>query len=238
MTQITHTTKILIVEDELIIASDIEMILTEAGYEVVGIATNYADAMNIIKTNNPDLILLDINLESDADGVILAEDINRDFQIPFIYLTSNTDPLTINRVKRTNPAGFIVKPFNEKDILTNVEIVIYNRKNKEKTTVSEYLFIREGGSLIKIKTSQIMFAKADDNYTMIYTGTSDYLASTTLKKLAEKLNSMPFVRIHRSYIINIRYIDRIQEGYVIIGKHRLPIGRYYHDAFFEMINKL
>ena len=198
MSKKTKDFSILIVEDELIIASDIEMILTDAGYEVVGIATNYDDALSAISANEPDLILLDINLESDADGVILAEEINRNFNIPFIYLTSNTDPLTINRVKRTNPAGFIVKPFNEKDILTNIEIVSFNRKPEEKQELIKDLFIKEGGSLIKIKTEQIMFAKADDNYTEIYTDQTKYLVSTTLKKLTDKLNTAPFIRIHRS----------------------------------------
>ena len=238
MTEITKNFKILIVEDELIIASDIEMILTEAGYEVTGIATNYDDALQSIETNKPDLILLDINLESDADGVILAEEINKKYQIPFIYLTSNTDPLTVNRVKRTNPAGFIVKPFNEKEILTNIEIVSFNRKPEANKSVSEDLFIKDRGGLIKIKTGRIMFAQADDNYTKIYTDTTDYLVSISLKKIADKLHAAPFVRIHRSYLINIHYIDRIQDGYVFIGKHRLPVGRKYHDAFFEMINKL
>ncbi len=235
----TQTLRILIVEDDLIIASDIEMILTEAGYNVVGIATNYDDALSTIASNKPDLILLDINLESDADGVIVAEDINRKFHIPFIFLTSNTDPLTINRVKRTNPAGFIVKPFNEKDILTNIEIVAFNRKKEvEEKPIVEDLFIKENGSLIKIKTDSLMFAKADENYTKIYIDGNEYLISTTLKKLAEILNTIPFIRIHRSYIVNINYIDRIHNGYVFIGKHHLPIGRRYHDAFFDRIHKL
>ena len=238
MSQTTQNLKILIVEDELIIASDIEMILTDAGYEVTGIATSYEDAIQSIAANKPDLILLDINLESDADGVILAEEINKNYHIPFIYLTSNTDPLTVNRVKRTNPAGFIVKPFNEKEILTNIEIVAFNRKQEEKPAAVEDLFIKDKGGLIKIKTGQIMFAKADDNYTEIYTDKTKYLVTINLKKIADKLNTVPFVRIHRSYLINVHYIDRIQDGYVFIGKHRLPIGRKYHDDFFDMINKL
>jgi len=238
MTQITQALRILIVEDDLIIASDIEMILNESGYEVIGIATNYPDALSVIASKQPDLILLDINLEGDADGVILAEDINRKFQIPFIYLTSNTDPLTINRVKRTNPAGFIVKPFNEKDILTNIEIVSFNRKKQVEKPIVEDFFIKENGSLIKLKTTSIMFAKADENYTKIFTDENDYLISTTLKKLVEILNTTPFIRIHRSYIVNTNYIDRIQNGYVFIGKHHLPIGRRYHDDFFNRINKL
>ena len=83
--------KILIVEDEPIIASDIEMILEDLGYEVTGVEDSAEDAMMNIVSNIPDLVLLDINLEGDVDGIMLAEDINEKFQIPFVFLTSNAD---------------------------------------------------------------------------------------------------------------------------------------------------
>jgi len=231
--------KILIVEDEMIIASDIEMILEHLGYQITGIVDNAEDAHTSIHADTPDLILLDINLEGNTDGIMLAEDINKLYHIPFVFLTSNTDPLTINRVKRTNPSGFIVKPFTEKDLQTNIEIALFNTHNEsQKTTKSSDFFVREGNSLIKVKVKDLLFAQADDNYTKLITSSSEHLISSTLKKVAEKLDKDPFVRIHRSYIININHIDRIQEGYVFIGKHRLSIGRSYHEAFFERISKL
>ncbi len=226
--------KILIVEDEMIIASDIEMILEKNGYEVTRIEDNATDALYSIKKNTPNLILLDINLEGDTDGIVLAEDINKSYKIPFIYLTSNTDPLTINRVKRTNPVGFIVKPFSEKDITTNVEIALFNTKQKKLTD----FFVREGSGLLKVKIDNLLFAKADDNYTLLVTKNSEHLVSSTLKKVSEKLEGDPFIRIHRSYVINSKYIDKIQDGYVFIGKHRISIGRSYHDDFFKKISKL
>ena len=175
--------KILIVEDEMIIASDIEMILEKNGYEVTRIEDNATDALYSIKKNTPNLILLDINLEGDTDGIVLAEDINKSYKIPFIYLTSNTDPLTINRVKRTNPVGFIVKPFSEKDITTNVEIALFNTKQKKLTD----FFVREGSGLLKVKIDNLLFAKADDNYTLLVTKNSEHLVSSTLKKVSEKI---------------------------------------------------
>ncbi len=231
--------RILIVEDELIIASDIEMTLNGLGYNVIGIEDNAIDAINAIKDLTPDLILLDINLEGDEDGVMLAEDINAKIGIPFVFLTSNADKLTINRVKRTNPAGFIVKPFSEKDLQSNIEIALFTHKKQKKSTEqAKDFFVKEGNSLVKIKVKDLLFAQADDNYTRLFTSQKMHLISSTLKKVSELLEQDSFVRIHRSYIININYIDKIQDGNVIIGKYSLPIGRSYNDVFFDKISKI
>jgi len=231
--------KILIVEDEPIIATDIELSLEKLGYEVTGIEDNINDALVSIKENKPDLILLDINLEGDEDGIMLAQDINKDFRIPFIFLTSNADQLTIQRVKRTYPAGFIVKPFNEKDLLSNIEIALFssagtNENNQDINTI----FIKDGNSLIKLKIDEIMFIRADDNYSKIYTTTGDYVISTTLKLVENELPSNKFIRIHRSYLVNIHYIEIIKNSYVKIGKHNMPIGRSYQKELFNKISKI
>jgi len=229
--------RILIVEDEPIIAADVEMTLEDLGYEVVGIKDNATDALETIKKAKPDLVLLDINLEGDIDGVMLAQDINKSFNIPFIYLTSNADSLTINRVKRTQPAGFIIKPFSEKDLQSNIEIALFSKSQKKEDPKNEF-FIRDGSSLIKVNFDDLLFLKADDTYTRLVTIDKNFILSLNLKKVSEKLPTAYFIRIHRSYIINIRFIDRIKEGRVYIDKHKLPIGRSYQDALFSRISKL
>lgn len=233
--------KILIVEDEPIIASDIEMTLEDLGYEVTSIEDNAEDALQSIANETPDLVLLDINLEGDVDGVMLAEDINLKHKIPFVFLTSNADKLTINRVKRTKPAGFIVKPFSEEDLRSNIEIALFNKKEtaiNQELNKAEDFFVKDGGSLVKVNVEDLMFAKADDNYTRLFTTEKSHVLSSTLKKIEEKLPSKNFIRIHRSYIINTRFIDKIKDGYLYIGKHQLPIGRSYQEALFSKINKL
>ncbi len=235
----TPKSKILIVEDEPIIASDIEMILEDLGYKVTGVEDNAEDAIESLETNPPDLVLLDINIEGDVDGVMLAEDINEKFHIPFVFLTSNADKLTINRVKRTNPAGFIVKPFSEKDLQSNIEIALFSRKDNQSKTeeaLSDF-FVKDGGSLVRVKINELMFAKADDNYTRLYTLGKSYILSSTMKKIEDKLPSN-FIRIHRSYIINTNFIDKIKEGYLYVGKHQLPIGRRFQESLFKKISKL
>jgi len=179
-------------------------------------------------------------LEGDVDGVMLAQDINAKYQIPFVYLTSNADNLTINRVKRTKPAGFIFKPFNEKDLKSNIEIALFSNNEIEKTEneILQEFFVKDGSSLVKIKVEQLLFIKADDNYSRIYTEDKSYILSSTLKGMEDKLPPNKFIRIHRSYIVNLDYLDKIKDGTLSIGQHSLPIGRSYQELLFQRINKL
>ena len=118
--------RVLIVEDEPLIAKNIGMYLNNNDYEVSGIAFDPEEALYQLKRNPPDLAILDINLESDRDGIEVARYINLHNNIPFIYLTSYSDKDTLERAKQTNPYGYIVKPFNDKTLFTTIEIALSN----------------------------------------------------------------------------------------------------------------
>jgi DNA-binding NarL/FixJ family response regulator len=118
--------RILIVEDEPLIAKNIGMYLNNNDFEVSAIAYDADEALFQLKRNPPDFAILDINLESDKDGIQLAEYINQHYNIPFIYLTSYSDKDTLDRAKKTNPYGYIVKPFNDKTLFTTIEIALSN----------------------------------------------------------------------------------------------------------------
>lgn len=120
------TIQVLIVEDEPLIARNIAMYLRNHDYEVSGIAHDADEAFWMLKRNTPDFALLDINLEDDRDGVEIAEFINKNYFIPFVYLTSYSDKTTLERAKSTNPGGFIVKPFNENTLYATIEIALAN----------------------------------------------------------------------------------------------------------------
>lgn len=117
---------ILIVEDELLIARDLKNILTEEGYAVINDIDSIEDALIAIDTHKPDLIILDINLKKDKDGVDLGKLLLAKDSIPFIYITSFTDSATIEKVSLTRPYGFIVKPYNPLDVKITVAIALTN----------------------------------------------------------------------------------------------------------------
>lgn len=124
---------VLVVEDDPFIAEDIREALTNINYHVVGIAYNKIEALNLLKNKAPDIALLDINLGDNLDGILIAETINTEFQIPFLYLTSYSNKEILDKVKHTLPMGYIVKPFDEADLFSGIEIAVSNFYKFNKT---------------------------------------------------------------------------------------------------------
>jgi DNA-binding NarL/FixJ family response regulator len=122
--------KVLIVEDEPIIAENVAVYLNNADFKVSAIAYDAEEAHWELKNNTPDAVILDINLDSETDGIELAEYINKHYKIPFLFLTSYADKDTISRAKKVEPWGYIVKPFNEKTLQAILEIAISNFANR------------------------------------------------------------------------------------------------------------
>ena len=123
--------RILIVEDELIVARDIENCLTKLGYSVAGVAASGEEAVRKADALLPDLVLMDIVLKGKINGIAAAEEINT-FNIPVIYLTSHADSDTLDRAKTTAPYGYIVKPFDERMLQSTIEIALYKSRMEKK----------------------------------------------------------------------------------------------------------
>ncbi|WP_457617342.1 LytR/AlgR family response regulator transcription factor [Lutibacter sp.] len=234
--------KIHIVEDEPLIAETIKTILEKAGYVVTGISMRGKEAIFDIETAQPNMVLADIILKGEMDGIEMIQQLQKRLSIPFIFLTSMSDEETINRVKKTNPSGFIVKPFNEHTLLTNIELALYKHKLEKPTisvnTESDSFFIKNKGELIKIKQNNILFFEAYDNYCNLYTEERKYLITHSLKSIEEKLPATTFLKVHRSFIINVSKIDSIQEGYVFMSNHKVSVSKTYKDALMKKLHLL
>lgn len=226
---------ILIVEDEPLIADDIAMILERNGYTISEILDNAEDALNHLSNNNVDLILCDVNIEGDADGIQLAHQINSKFQIPIIFLTSYYDNNTLKRAKAAKPAAYIVKPFDEGDLVANIELVSLKSGSRSQSPIIEKFFVRDKSELKAIEIHDIVYVESDDNYANIYTGNNKYVVSHTLKSVQERLPESIFIRIHKSYLINFNKITSIYEGIVYLDEVKLNIGRAYKE---ELLKKL
>lgn len=145
--------KVLIVEDEPLIAADIEFTLIEAGHTVIGTAHTCLRAMDIINTRQPDIVLLDISIKGDKNGIDIGTNLKKDFNIPFIYITSFADKATLEMAKSTLPYGYIVKPFKDRDIVSAIEIAMFRFQTEQSprfpklesinTAISNHLTHRE-----------------------------------------------------------------------------------------------
>ena len=157
---------ILIVEDELITVESIRDVLESRGYSIIGDVTNGDDALALMERVQPDLILMDIKIKGDIDGIELAKIVNDKYNIPVIYLTAFADRLTVQRAKMTESYGYIIKPIGEMELVTNIEIALYKhgltRKMKEGEkryrtlfdSISDSIYIHDsGGSFIDFNPS-------------------------------------------------------------------------------------
>ena len=125
--------RIMVVEDEGIVALDIQSKLRTMGYEVPKIVSSAAQAVETARTIRPDLVLMDIQLEGDMDGVAAAQCITGELQIPVVYLTAYSDEATLERAKVAHPMGYLLKPFEERDLYTTIEIALHKHEvEKEK----------------------------------------------------------------------------------------------------------
>ena len=246
-----HPVKILVVEDEMIIAAKISMQLTNLGYEVTGILPRGEDAVVNVKENVVDLVLLDINLKGEIDGIETSKQIHQFSGIPIIYLTANGDEATFNRAKITKPAGFISKPFRQLDLQRAIELAICRMEENETGPqtfegnnevqhfiLSDRIFVRYKEKMIKIMVSDILYIEADRNYSRIFTRSKEYLLSVTLKTIQEKISGSFFVRIHRSYIINIIQIEEVADSYVIIAGKPIPMSAGLKEQLLNRIQTL
>ncbi|HCX20886.1 MAG: hypothetical protein CMB80_04945 [Flammeovirgaceae bacterium] len=227
--------RIYVVEDEPIIRQDLVFTLEDMEHEVIGQSGKYEKAFNEIQSLNPDLILLDINLNDLKDGVDLGMIIHTQFSIPFIYITSYYDSATVERAKHTHPAAYVIKPFDENDLKINIELALTKRKILQSNYSSNKLFVKNNQDLVAITPEEIIYVEADDNYSKVHTDKGQFILAHTLKKTEEKLSNKGFLRIHKSYLINFERIDIITEGMVFLGDQHLPIGKSYKAHLQEFL---
>jgi DNA-binding LytR/AlgR family response regulator len=231
--------KILMVEDDMIIAADISMQLTKLGYEVIGISTRGEDALRTLESNRPDIILMDIVLSGKMNGIEIALIVLDKFRIPVIFLTSNADDATFQQAIKAKPYAFISKPFQKAELertlkLTLQRIAVEQESTPEKeeyedhvSAMDDRLFIRHKNQLVKVLLTDILYAEADRNYCKIYTEKQTFLLSVPLRNIESQLPADSFIRVHRSFVVNLKKVDAISEyhEYLTIQSHQVPIAR-------------
>ena len=242
------TAKILMVEDDMIIAADISMQLTKLGYEVTGINTRGEDALNTIENNRPDIVLMDIVLSGKMNGIETAQIILEQFQVPVIFLTSNSDDATFQQAIKAKPYAFISKPFQKADLERTLKLTLQriaveqesgpsSESSEHVSAMDDRLFIRHKNQLVKVLLTDIQYAEADRNYCKIYTEKQTYLLSVPLRNIEAQLPTDSFIRVHRSFVVNLKKVDAISEyhEYLTIQSHQVPIARRSKD---EVVKRL
>lgn len=235
--------KVAIVEDESIIAEDLSDILEEQNYEVVGIAKSFASGLELINSQYPDIILLDIKIKGDLDGIDLAVKVREEYHLPFVFISSHSDSTTVQRAATVNPYGYLIKPFEDDDVIVAIEIAMSNfaKENsisEDNFVLNNCLFVREKNLSVKVACPEILFIKADGNYSIIQTEKRSYTLRATLKDIYPKLPSGGFFRTHKSYIVNLENLSAVNSDSIYIKDYELPIGRQQLSELTKKLNKL
>ena len=246
----SNKVKILIVEDEMLIAAKISTLLTELGYEVTGILPRAEDALVQVEDNVPDIALLDIHLKGKMDGVELALALNKERELPVIFLTANADDATFNRAKTSKPYAFISKPFKKLDLQRAIELTLSRmadtprpesdaeQSEEASFILSDRIFVRHKDSMVKIFLEDILYIEAESNYCRIFTKNKEYLLAITLKVMEAKLPTKHFIRAHRSYIVNLAQIDEVSESHVIIARKAIPLSKALREELLKRIQTI
>jgi DNA-binding LytR/AlgR family response regulator len=214
--------KILIVEDEIIIADYIFNILNKEGYTNVKLVHKKKDAQTLLESYKPDIILLDINLNGTIAGIDLAI-INLN-KAKVIFLTGQYDENLMAQALATQPESYLTKPIKKADLLAAVQLA--NLKNQ-----MQKICIKDGASMVYINYYDLLFVKSDNNYIDIQTTTKKHTIRQSLEKFAESYLNQDFVRVHRSYIVNKTKIQKQTSKSIFIGEIEIPYSKNYFLEF-------
>ena len=242
--------KILLVEDDWIIAKEISYNLQDMGMEVVGCFDNAEEALREIKILVPDLVILDIDLAGEMTGIDLATQLKKNAGLPFIFLTALADSQTVEKAKLAEPYAYLVKPVTPETLYSTIEITLHNsaKKNEDlaatatsindNLTYDDSIFVKNKKRLEKILLKDILWVEAYDIYAMVKTPAGQYLLSHSLKAVEEKFPSTHFIRVHRSFFVNKNKIDAIEENNLIIADTPVPVGKTYRESLMKKLSVL
>lgn len=239
-------TNILVVEDESIVSKDIQHSLKKLGYHVVGAAATGEKALELVRLERPDIVLMDIMLKGEMNGIETAEIIRTELAIPVIFLTAYADESTLAKAKVTEPYGYIIKPFKEIDLHTSIEMAIYKHAKEQeiirerdllfsiienKEVSADFIFVKSNSRLVKLKTEDIYYIEALKDYVVIHTADTRYTIHSTMKDIESKMGTTDFVRVHRSFIVRLDKIASIEFPNLTLenDKKVIPIGGSYRD---------
>lgn len=212
------STKILIVEDEVLIADFIFELLERENFKNVAVAYSKKEATDLMDQFNPDIILMDINLNGVNAGIDLAKQAKDKAVV--IFLTGQYDFELTNKALETNPDSYLTKPIKETDLLAAIQLAIL--KNQLKSIV-----VKDSLHTIRIKFDDILYVQSDGNYIDINTISKVHSVRMSLDGFLQEVNNLDFIRVHKSYIINKLKVTKLSNNVAYIGTTEIPISRNF-----------
>jgi DNA-binding LytR/AlgR family response regulator len=232
--------KVLIIEDEIDLAENISEYLIQNGYDVLGIIAVAEDIADFTATNHVDLFLVDIMLKGKDKGIEIAAMVREKFpKCGILYTTALSGKGVLDKISNTQYDGFLLKPFSLKSLESTLYLI---SKKLEKPQESEksgqkrnLLPIRDKGKIILLDENDIHFIKAEGLYLRIFSENRIFLIRELLKTFSPKLTQEKFLRIHKSYVVNLSKVKDLNSKECSINNQNIPIRRGFYKDFLSIL---
>ena len=252
----TTAVTILIVDGEILVANGNKERLEDLNYQVAGVASSADKALELLDKNPTiDIVISEIMLKGDRDGIELAHEINKKYDLPLIFLTSQTDSELVDRAKEVQPYAYIVKPLNDRQISLAIELALTNfaKSSPENELNSEDIFVSQENKVLQITDSLYLkknahfekvvlkdfhLLKEENDYTVIHTKSNKFIHPMLLKKIEEILPASPFIRVHRSYVVNILAVTSFEGNSLYLDEMRIPVSKSHRDSVFKLFKSI
>lgn len=246
---------ILIIEDEAILALELCVKLEAEGYHIVGTATTGRQALALHKEQHADIVICDINLRGDWNGIETARQLVAQGPVPIIYLSALTDRETLEQAKATKPAAYLTKPVTTDSLRIAIEIALSNfayvngnnkpavvepmsnamnpREGETILQIGDYIFIKQNYQFVRLHKAEVLYVEAQDKYTTVVTPTRKFVLRLSLAILLQRLADMALIRVHRSFAVNLSHVESFSDYEVQVPGQTVPLGRVYKEEFLH-----
>ena len=239
----TAKIRVLIVEDDELIRALLDVIITDLGHTIVASVDNAVDALVAYSVHRPHVVISDIEIKGNIDGIDLAKKLIQIRKCQILFLTGNTNAETFNRAKKLAPLAFISKPIVRVELERSIDLAVEHSNETigfvtESMPVEGCLYTRIGNKLKKIAIAEIEYIEVDGKYSSISVGQRLVNCKISLKELQAKLPQKDFVQVNRSSVINLNCIEDIDMARQMIKmpSAEVSIGRNFKEALLNRLN--
>lgn len=253
----TDRVHILLVEDEAVLALDLSDLLETEGYTVVGPARSGARALELFGQHPVDLVVCDISIQGEWDGIETAARLRARRPVPVVYLTAHGDRSTLDRALLTAPAAYLTKPVTLPALRAAIEVALRaaapaavaaeaaadpvppaaaDRETLSRESIlqlNDHVFIKHNYQFVRVPLADILLLEADNTYTTLITAGRKYALRLPLSTVLERLALPRLVRVHRSHAVNIHHVESFSETEAVVADYTVPLGRQYKEAFLQ-----
>ncbi len=241
-----------IVEDNPILAEALVFQLEKLGYGIAGMAKTADEALIKFSVIQPDLALLDIDLGPGMNGIDLARKIQSEYPFPFVFLSGIKDAKLLKQAEELEPVAFLKKPVTGRKLNQGIQLAMSNLSEEIPATPTQeipqepvkwvprpdHFFIRWKGKYQKIYNEEVDYIEAAETYSIVHCKGEKYTIGIWMKEVEDRLRGTDLLRIHRSYMVNIKRVDSIEENSLVIGDAVIPVGKTYRPKIREVFNFL